>query len=365
VSAAVITGAGVLGPWGVGLDALRAELAEPGDAAEVPAELLAPHLSMREGRRMSQPSRFAVVASRLAAAEAGWVEGEAPDELAVCLGTSFGPARFTDRILDQLRGEGPEAVSPFLFMESVANAHAGQVAMDRSARGPNVTITGREASGALACAHALALVEGGRCRRALAGSVDELGAFARLVLGRFGALAGVGARDEAPDRAGEAHPLAPERDGLRVREGATVLAVEREEDARARGAEPLARLVCGVRAFDPSAPQWGWGTGAEALGARLARGLERAGLAADDLDAVVSGASGSRDGDALEERVLDSLFGGARPAVHTPKGALGEYGGGQLGAALALLRGPGAPRRVLLSSLAAGGNAAWLVLEGA
>jgi len=110
------------------------------------------------------------------------------------------------------------------------------------------------------------------------------------------------------------------------------------------------------------------------LGARL-RGV----------DAVISGASGARVGDALEAEVLRAVL-PHRPPVLVPKAVHGEYGGGTLGAALLALQGSafGHPvgctepdralgivpasgriraRSVLCSALAAGGAAAWLILE--
>jgi hypothetical protein len=89
----------------------------------------------------------------------------------------------------------------------------------------------------------------------------------------------------------------------------------------------------------------------------------------DSIDLVVSGANGARSGDALEAACLSTLFGAVPPPpIVAPKGVLGEYGGGLIAAALLSLDGAypracPAPRRILVSSLAAGGSAAWLVLD--
>jgi len=109
------------------------------------------------------------------------------------------------------------------------------------------------------------------------------------------------------------------------------------------------------------------------------------GSAPEEIDLVVSGASGAVRGDRLEAQVLRRVFGPRLPPVVAPKGTLGEYGGGFLGAAVLAARGNarwahpwfeerdselgiapvadlGNPRRVLVSSLGAGGSAAWLLL---
>ena len=125
----------------------------------------------------------------------------------------------------------------------------------------------------------------------------------------------------------------------------------------------------------------------------LSRGLrlclERSALDPSDIDLIVAGASGSRAGDRLEARTLNLAWADRQlPPVVAPKGVTGEYGGGCLAAAvLAACGEPFGPtagyrlfdpeldivphdasslpgvRRVLMSSLASGGAASWLVLE--
>jgi 3-oxoacyl-(acyl-carrier-protein) synthase len=170
-----------------------------------------------------------------------------------------------------------------------------------------------------------------------------------------------------------------------------VLVIEREADARGRGARPIARLVASASAFDPTATETDWGAGDAPLARALSTALARAAVPTRSIDRIVSGASGSRRGDRLEAGVLSAVWkGSSMPPVLVPKAVVGEYGGGILaGGVLAVggaLFGPVAafetpdpemmitphdgtpldpPRRVLISSLASGGAAAWLVLEPA
>lgn len=186
-----------------------------------------------------------------------------------------------------------------------------------------------------------------------------------------------------------ARPFDRLRDGSLLAEGATVLVIEPEERAAARGVRPLARILGGGGAFDPTAPPTGFGSGAAGLAQRLGRLLERLGVPLSRIDLVVSGASGSRGGDRLEAQVLRALWKDLPlPPVLAPKGVTGEYGGGFLAAAVLAAAGAAfgptagfgepdpelgivphdgrplpAPRIVLATSLAAGGSAAWLVLE--
>jgi 3-oxoacyl-[acyl-carrier-protein] synthase II len=218
---------------------------------------------------------------------------------------------------------------------------------------------------------------------ALVLAVDEMTALLHRVLNRFGALA------RARDDGEMARPFDRRRNGAVASEGACALVLESAEHCRRRGGQPLARLRAQVAAFDPSAPSAGWGSRCEELASQLRQGLLRQGIPVDSIDRVISGACGHREGDRAEARVLRSLWGETSlPPVLVPKATVGEYAGGFLASAVLAATGapfaatPGfrrvdadlgvvpydgaplaPPRRILVSTLAVGGSAAWLVLE--
>jgi len=399
----VITGAGTVGPPGAGLEPLRESLREgrlelspvealpgrrPGGArlaGRLPEDPFQPWLSPREARRMSPASRMAVCVARMAVHDANLEKEElAGPGLAVSLGTAFGSTTYTAALLQQALDAGPTAISPLLFMETVANAHAGQIALALGATGSNLTISQRESSGLLAVARGADLLRQGRAERVLAGSVDEVSPIQHHVLDRVGALA----RPTPQEDRELPRVFGAERDGFVISEGGTVFVLEPGDRARDRGTPILARLTARARAADPSAPLGDWGHGAEELAERLTGELRRQGIDLDSIDRVVSGANGSPRGDLLEARVLRAAFGNALPPVLAPKSVTGEYGGGFLASALLALDevewapGPGcaqpdpeldlpphdgerlAPaRRLLLTCLASGGSACWLVLD--
>jgi 3-oxoacyl-[acyl-carrier-protein] synthase II len=347
-------------------------------------------LTPLEARRMSPPSRFAVAAARQAMEHAGVEPGAelarprsrvSREETAVFLGTSYGPASYSERLLRQILLEGPAASSPMLFTESVANAPAAQVALQVGARGPNVTITQRESSAVMALGRAAWEVTEGRAVAALAGGVEELAPLLHSVLDGYRALARD--PDETP------RPFDRRRRGFVAGEGAVVARLEREGDARARDAAVLGRVAFFARGFDPTAPPTSWSARPRALARCLGRALEVAGWDPASVDLVVTGASGSRPGDRAEAFVLGEAWGERPlPPVIAPKAVLGEWVGAPLVAALCVLGGAplGAtagfeqvdpelgvvphdgrawpsPRRVLVSVLSAGGAGAWLGLE--
>lgn len=428
----VITGLGTVGPWGAGRDALASALAgsrtflEPfgpsgpggrlldfrsleltagegaGWTGRVDDASYAPWVPARAARRMSRPSRMAVAAARMALAEAGLAgpdgeflpadaEGheaarEAMAEAAVVLSTAYGPSSVTEELEEQILLRNPEAASPFLFAESVANAPAAQVARLTGARGANLTMTAREAGTLMAVRQAASELDAGRSAVALAGTVDEITPLLQVVLDRFGSLA----RGRRPGERPVARPFDRRRSGFVTGEGATVAVLETPESARLRGREALAKVAGSAGAFDPTAPRHGWGTGHRMLGRALRRTLKRAGVSPGGIDLIVSGASGSIPGDRLEALTLRAAWDEAPlPPLVAPKAVTGELGGTQLAAALLALAGapfgptpgfravdpelgvepweggsfPRPVERVLVTSLTPSGTAAFLVLE--
>jgi len=402
----VVTGLGTVGACGAGRPALCGALAA---GAPQPTEIelspryhrrsgarrallvreaeISPWLSPAAARRMGFPSRLAVAAARMAVADATIPSGDPGfTRTAVVVATSYGPAAFTEKLLDAILREGPENASPAQFTESVASAPAAQVAIQLKALGPSLTVMQREAGALIALGEATRLLRRERADRVLVGVVDEMTPLLHALLDRFRALA-------PPDAAGEevARPFDRDRRGFLAAEGATLLLLERETDARARGANPLCAIADCWSAFDPSARPSAWGTGAERLAIALRAGAARTEGGLGRVDRIVSGASGSVGGDRLEALTLRAAWSGRElPPVLAPKGTLGEYGGGFLAAAVLAAAGepsgPTAgfrtvdpelaivphdgrplapPALTLATSLAAGGAAAWALLEPA
>jgi 3-oxoacyl-[acyl-carrier-protein] synthase II len=389
----VVTGVGTLGGHGIGLPALARALASGaphqtlvdtsanyhrhhgarlrGSCADLD---LSPWLSPQQARRMSDLSQFAVAATRMALHESG-LEQVRGERTAVAIATTFGPGGFTEQLARQILEKGGKAASPFLFTDCVANAAAGQIGIEFGAKGPNTTICQREAGPVLALAQGIDDIATGRADVCLAGAVDEMKPLVHALLDRFRALA-------RPLTDGElGRPFDQGRNGAFAGEGATVLVLERADRARARGARVLARCGRTVRAFDPTATRAGFGRDGASLAATL---RARAAAELAETTAIVSGASGTRSGDALEARVLRAALPKLPPVV-APKAVHGEYGGGTLAAGILALQGapfrlplgcrtpdpaldlplhdgPLAAGVVMLSALSAGGAAAWTFL---
>jgi 3-oxoacyl-[acyl-carrier-protein] synthase II len=216
------------------------------------------------------------------------------------------------------------------------------------------------------------------------GAADAVNPVLHAILDRFRALA-------RPDREGRevARPFDARRDGFVAGDGATVLVLERETAARRRGAEIMARVALVGSCFLPGAPRTAWGLEPQPLVRRLSRQLAAGDHEPATIDRIVSSACGNRRGDRLEGLWLRQVWGDAPlPAVLAPKAVTGEHGAGLLAAAVLAAAGypfgrtagfgevdgelgivphdgrplP-SPTRVLTTAVAAGGGAAWVLLD--
>lgn len=324
----VVTGIGLVSPLGDSPAALHRALIERRDAwepkevedsgTELVAEIadLAPERVLGEGnlRPLDRTGRLATMAAALALGSSG-LAVEEPSRVGLALGTQFGGlhtiAAFDRRGMEA----GPLYVKPFEFANSVLNAAAGQAAIWHRLAGVNATISCAAASGVAALRYAADALRGGRADAVLAGGAEELAA---ETLEAF-AQAGGSSRGERP------RPFDRRRVGAALGEGAALLVLEREEDARSRGVEVLAVLRGSGEAFDPSLGADG-GSLAEAVEDAVREALADGGLAPERLAAISAAASGDRVADAAEGEALARVVGDQLEtiAITAVKGGIGE-----------------------------------------
>lgn len=359
-----ITGIGVIAPGAIGTQAFR-ELLASGQSAVTEVERfdttgLSAHraalirdfkakdyIPVMKMRRMNGLSRLGVAAAKLAIDDCGETP---PPETGVALGSAFGPVQTSVDYMEEYVAKGPALAPPQLFAESVANAPGSHIAIEWGLRGFNVTITQRESSALAAAMYAATQLAKGSARAALIGGVDEANEMLFSVLDRIGALAHAeGDLEEA------ARPFDSRRNGMVLGEGGAVFVI-------GAGTRKAYGWLAGFGiARDTTAPISDWGTGADSVVTAMQAAMDDAEVT--DLDAIYVSANGSRRGDAVEERAIQSLFGSV-PLVPT-KQIFGEYAAGgalQIAAALIALD-EGRYRNVLVNSISAGGGIVCAVLS--
>jgi 3-oxoacyl-(acyl-carrier-protein) synthase len=245
----VITGMGALSPLGLNVEELWEGLlaGRSGvrpitqfDASEFPCRIAAyvvgfdpaAYMSVKEARRLSRVSQFAVAAAQEAIADAKLdLEAEDRERVGVMLGTGIGGIERIDEGMVALRTKGPSRVSPFALTSGLPNMPSHHVSVMAGAMGPIGCCVTACASGTQAVGEGVEFIRRGVADVVLCGGVEATLAFEGPLAG-FCAMRALSLRNDEPERA--SRPFDAERDGFILGEGAGILVVERLEHALAR-----------------------------------------------------------------------------------------------------------------------------------
>ncbi|MFJ7996880.1 beta-ketoacyl-[acyl-carrier-protein] synthase family protein [Streptomyces sp. NPDC096310] len=269
--------------------------------------------------RMARFVKLALIAARQAVADAGldpatWDGGRVGVVLGVGVG---GVSVLADNAL-KLQEHGPQSVSPLLVPMMIPNAAAGEVAIALKARGPSLAPVTACASGATALVVARDLLVGGQCDVVVAGGAESV--LTPLVVTAFARMGALSTRTDDP--AGASRPFAADRDGFVIGEGAGMLVLEREADARARGRVPRALLTgagSSTDAHHPTAPAPDGRTAQVAV----ETALREAGWSAGDVEHVNAHGTSTPLNDAMEASLIERVFPHG-PPVTAAKGVVGH-----------------------------------------
>lgn len=290
-----------------------------------PAAFIAP----MKLRRMDEVGSLSVAAARTALDAARWpANDEGHEGLGVVLGTCTCGVHSTGEFLDRLQALGPTGAPALLFSNTVGNAAASLVALEYRLRGPNTTVSYKEASGAAAIALAVDFVRRGVAPALLTGGAEDIYDLYFKVHDWFGVLSRPGVYPEG------ARPFDQTRNGFVMGEGAYLLVLEDGEAARDRGADVLGEIV-GVGASSAVTPVNAWPTDPSALAWCMRAALADASLTPGDIGAVYAAANGAVVLDAVEAAALHEVFGDASPPVTSVKAVTGEGGMASAGSVVA------------------------------
>jgi len=240
--------------------------------------------------RASPMIKYGIAVAGRALEKSGLIADRA-NEIGLVMGAITGAQRATEKFMDSIYRDGPGQASAQHFAYSANNAATGQIAIAYDLKGYNCTLMG--AAGALG--YAISLVEDRRQKQVVVAAADEL----TPLLDEVYVLAGVATSG-------------PEA----VCEGAAAFVLEQEEEAHARGAAPLARIL-GFGEFQ-DATFTGFKRNGDALGRAIAQALAQAKLEASDIKrAFSSGAPTARHAQA-EGAALRRIFGDCLPEVIAP-----------------------------------------------
>lgn len=330
----VVTGIGPVTPVGIGVEDFWEGLLEGRNGARSLTHIKVDDLSVRIGapvdvdvdayidpeiaRRMDRVSQFAVIAAELAWMDAE-LDGVDPERVGVVIGSGIGGFQSLESGFDTYYEKGPLRVRPDLIGLMIPNAPAGAVSLVRGSVGPVECVATACASGLHAIARGVSLLDAGHADVVITGGAEA--ALTRVGIAAFAAARTLSVRNDAPELA--SRPFDVQRDGFVLGEGATALIMERESQARSRGA----RIYCTVTGIGLSGDAFHYvapppdGRGAERA---MRAAVDDGGLAPDDIGHVNAHGTSTVIGDRAEALAVRRLF-EARPVpVYAPKSSLGH-----------------------------------------
>jgi 3-oxoacyl-[acyl-carrier-protein] synthase II len=363
----VITGLGVISPFGNTPEslwnALTGERSAVGPLTTVPPDYLPTKFAaearefngsiddfgplegekkkaLRKGLKvMCRESQMGVAAAQRALADAGLAEGKVdPERIGIVFGSDYMmtlPEDFTASILRCVDREGnfdfsrwavdgmPQ-LTPLWLLKYLPNMPASHVAIYNDLRGPNNSITLREASSNAAVGEAFRTIVRGSAEVMLAGATGTRVHPMKMVHSLTQEeVAGNGA-----DPARASRPFDLNRSGMVLGEGAGTVVLEELEFAQARGATIYGEVV--GTASSSVATKAGVARREAALTNVMAATLRDADCQPEDVGHVHAHALSTRSCDEEEARAIHAVFGprAAKLPVTAAKSYFGNLGAG-------------------------------------
>jgi nodulation protein E len=340
----VITGIGIVSPFGRGKDAALDALRNARSGVRTIASIDTTNLNCRiagevpadahEGthRGHDRFTRFALLAADEALAQSGNPSAD-PDRTSVILGTGLGGSETVDASYRRLYAENAR-IAPMSIPMSMYNAAAAALSTRANARGISYGVVSACASSAHAIGLAMQTIRAGQADVVLTGGSD-----APLVPGiikGWESLRVLAIDNERPSAA--CRPFSADRKGLVLGEGSAVFVLESFEHAQSRGAEILGEIA-GFGATSDA----GHITDPDAKGAARAMriALNDARLNADDIGYINAHGTATRANDPTEAAAIREAVGANIPVSSTKSlhgHAMGASGAIEIACSLVALR---------------------------
>lgn len=318
----VITGLGLVTPFGIGKDIFWTSLTEGRSgvktishfntegypttiAAEIPDFNPLDYIDRKESRHMDRFQQLAVAAASLALEDASLeVTDGIADRTGVIVGCGIGGLGTMENQHQILVDKGPRRVNPFIIPMMITDLAAGQISILFGARGPNICTVSACASSNHAIGEAFESIKRGIADTMITGGAEA--PITPLGVASFCAARALSSRNDDPERA--SRPFDRDRDGFVMAEGAGILIIEELSTARARGARIYAEIIgygATADAYHITAPD---PTGQGAMRA-MEMAIAEAGLEKSKVDYINAHGTSTEVGDIAETKAIKNLFG--------------------------------------------------------
>ncbi|HRR91429.1 MAG TPA: beta-ketoacyl-ACP synthase II, partial [bacterium] len=252
----VITGIGLVTPYGVGKDVFwngltsgknAIDYLSTVDTANLPVKIggevkdFDPEslLGKKEARRMDRFTQFAVIAGIEAIKDAGLDFDRVDRErVGVIIGSGIGGIHILEQQHSLLLERGPDRISPFFIPMLISNMASAYLSIMFGLTGISFSVNTACATGATAIGEAVKAIQSGECNIVITGGTD--GAITPLSIAGFANMKALSTRND-PESA--SRPFDAQRDGFVMAEGAGILVIEDLETALSRGANIYAEIA--------------------------------------------------------------------------------------------------------------------------
>ena len=241
-------------------------------------------------------AEFAVLSAREAFIQAGLLNSEYLDDIAITFGCGIGGLHTLEEGYQTLLGEGNKRVAPFTLPKLLPSATTSQISLNLGIKGPCFGVSSACASSSHAIVTAAMLIQTGQAKIALCGGAEAPVTFGTIKV--WEALRVLSKEKCEPFSAG--------RGGVILGEGSGTLILEDYDHAINRGANVLAELV-------------GFGMSSDAyhvvspcvkgMEKAMTKALENAELLPEDIQYINAHGSGTVQNDSLETEAIRNVFG--------------------------------------------------------
>ncbi len=280
------------------------------------------YLTKKRSRRMSRFSQLASCAALQAVSDAGLtLESLDLSRVGTVIGTAAGDYENLEAEHRKLLEKGPGYGHPLSVPMIIPNMSSANVAIDLGISGPNLGVATACSSGAHAIALASLILRSGATDVMLAGGSEA--AISPLTVNAYGCMGVLTSRNDDPTHA--SRPFDADRDGFLIGEGAAVLVLEREEDAKRRGAVILAYLAGAGMTADAHSIAIPEPDG-KAAAAAITQAISQAGLNPEDIGYINAHGTSTPANDATETKAIKRALGAHayKVAISSNKSMIGH-----------------------------------------
>jgi len=276
-----------------------------------------PKLERKKYRTMTEFGIQAYGAALEAIEMAGWSDSEVKNEkTGLIIGNDSTTLANYNQVEITLREKSTFPIGAGIVFQALNSTVTMNLNTILGTQGASWTLSGACASGGHAIGQASDLIAMGRQERILCGGAQEINWES---VSSFDATNAFSLREDTPSLA--SRPFDSARDGLVPSGGAAIIALERLDTAKKRGANILG--VIKSYAFSSDGENLSVPSG-EGLARCIKECLHRGETSTDTIDYICAHATSTPIGDAAETRAIHSVFGSKTPWISSTKSMTGH-----------------------------------------